>query len=114
MTLTVWDAVERVPTQRNFAKPKSRILTCPSCDEDVLGLEIAMDDSFAVRRGEAVRYLQRVFRRLPHRQRRAVHLLAQRPAFEQFTREIRCAFVNPTVSIGKGRACMAAHRQCRT
>jgi hypothetical protein len=60
-------------------------------DENILRLQIAVNDSFAVRRRQAVRDLQRILRGLAHRQRPAGHLSAQRPAFEQFTYEINFA-----------------------
>ena len=50
-----------------------------------------------MRRGQAVRDLQRILRGLAHRKRRsgrAAQQLAQRFAFEQFTDEIRRAFVH--------------------
>ena len=52
-------------------------------DEQVLGLQVAVDDPLLVRRGEAVRDLQRVVDRLSRRQLPAGERRAQRLAFEQ-------------------------------
>ena len=42
-------------------------------EEDVVGLEVAVNDPLVVRRGEPVRDLSRVIDRLARRQRRAIH-----------------------------------------
>ena len=70
-------------------------------DEKIVGLEVAMNDALAVSGGQAVRDLQRVVRGFTHGQRNAVHLFAQRPAFEQLTHKIRCALVNPGIVNGQ-------------
>ena len=60
-----------------------------------------MNDSFAMSGSQTKRDLQRVVRRLAHRQRCAIHLLAQRLAFEQFTHEIRGAFMHTGIVNGQ-------------
>ena len=52
-------------------------------DEDVVGLQVAVDDALAVRGGEALGDLQRPVHGLPLRDGRAVELAAQRLALEQ-------------------------------
>ena len=53
-------------------------------DEQVVGLQVAVDDSFFVRGGESVRDLHSVVDRLAQRQRPAPESLGKRLAFEQF------------------------------
>ena len=60
-------------------------------DEDILGLQIAVDDAFFVRRRETVGNLQRVVHDPPDRQRRVAHALAQRLPFEQLRDQVRRA-----------------------
>ena len=52
-------------------------------DEDVLGLQVAVDDAAAVRRGQAAGDLLRVRQGLAQRQRAAAERAAQRLAVEQ-------------------------------
>ena len=61
--------------------------------EDVLGLQVAVDDPFLVRRGEAVGDLDRLFDRLAHRQRAAGKPGPQRLAFEQLLDDVGRAVV---------------------
>ena len=56
--------------------PKSVTIACPSCEQDVLGLDVAMDDAVRVRVGECLGDLagdaQRfVDRQLPSRDERS-------------------------------------------
>jgi hypothetical protein len=57
--------------------------------EDVVRLQIAMDDSLLVRRGQSVRDLQRGIDGAPRWQRTAFQPLAQRHAFEQLADDVR-------------------------
>ena len=52
-------------------------------DEEVLGLQVPVDDALLVRRGEALRDLQRVVDGLLLRDRSAVEPVAQRLALQQ-------------------------------
>src|SRR5205814_2038868 len=52
-------------------------------DEDGPGLEVAMQDSFFVRRRQTLRDLQRERQRLVVRERRGCEKVAQRLSFEQ-------------------------------
>ena len=52
--------------------------------EDVLGLQVAMDDPLVVRRGKTASHLDRALRRLADRERPPRQPLAQRLAVEQF------------------------------
>ena len=55
--------------------------------EDVLGLDVAVDDSLPVRRREAFRHLQPDVESLPERQRPLGQRLAQRLAFQKLLDE---------------------------
>ena len=70
-------------------------------DEEVLGLEVAVDDALGVRGGEPPRDLDRVVERLAQRQRAARHALAQRLAFEQLGDHVRRAVVRADVVDGE-------------
>ena len=67
-----------------MARPKSTIFTSPSREKDVAGLQIAMDDSPAVRGGEAVGDPSRDFKRGSPRQLPARNSTRQRLAVEKF------------------------------
>ena len=60
-------------------------------DEEVLGLQIAVDDVVLVRRGQPARELHRVVDGLPHAQRAAAEAFAKRPAFEQLRDDVGLA-----------------------
>ncbi len=71
-------------------------------DEQIFGLEVAMDDAFFVGRRQAVRNLQRVIQSLAcsiasHRSK----TLAQRLAFQQFGDDVRRAFMRADVEYRK-------------
>src|SRR4029079_14329885 len=51
-----------------------------TCEEHVVGLEVAVDDPFLVRRAQALRDLDAVFDALPHPERRQPHADPPRPA----------------------------------
>ena len=70
-------------------------------DEEVLGLQVAVDDPLLVRRGEAVRDLQRVVDRLSRRQLPARERRAQRLAFEQLLNDVGRALVRADVVDGR-------------
>ena len=65
-------------------------------DEDVLGLDVAVDDPLLVRRGEAVRDLDGVVDGLLRRQGRA-ELLAERFALQKLRDDERAALVRADV-----------------
>ena len=66
--------------------------------EDVVGLQIAVDDSTLVRRGEASRDLKGVFDRLPLRDRDAsIESPAQRLAFQKLRDGVGDAVVTAEV-----------------
>ena len=70
---------------RRFARPKSRIFTCPSRrDEHVVGLQVPVDDTLFVRGGQTLRDLSGIVDGLLRRHRRPVaSFAAQRLALEQ-------------------------------
>jgi len=57
-------------------------------DEDVVGLQIAMDDALVVRCGQTASHLHCVLGHAALRQRTGVHLFTQRLAFKQFRNQI--------------------------
>ena len=73
-------------------------------DEDVVGLQIAMHDTFIVRRGKPASHLHRVVGHAALRQRSGVHFFAQRLAFKQLRNQIveitLCAYVVNGENIG--------------
>jgi hypothetical protein len=66
-------------------------------EEQVLGLQIAMDDATVVRRREALRDLHGVVGRLALRHRAVPETLAQRLAFEQFRHDVQHGALAPDV-----------------
>ena len=82
-------------------------------DEDVLGLQVAVDDALVVRGGEAAGDLDGVVDGLARRQRRGADARAQRLAFEQLRDDVGRAVVAADVVDGEdvrmieraGRAC---------
>ena len=70
-------------------------------DEQILGLEVAMDDAFFVGGGESVRDLHGVVESFAQGQRSAAQAVAQGLAFEQFGDDVGRAFVRADVEYGK-------------
>ncbi len=66
-------------------------------DEEVLGLQVAVDDPFLVRGRQALRDLPRVVERLAKREAPAGQLRAQGLAFEQLLHDVGRAVVGPDV-----------------
>ena len=66
-------------------------------DEDVLGLQVAVDDALLVRGAEAARDLQGVVDGLARRDRAGGELLAQRRSLEQLRDDVRRALVGADV-----------------
>jgi hypothetical protein len=66
-------------------------------DEEVLGLQVAVDDPLLVGRREPLRDLARVVDRLPRRERAAGKLLSKRLALEQLLDDVRRAVVGAGV-----------------
>jgi hypothetical protein len=66
-------------------------------DEDVFGLQIAVDDPLLVRRGEPVRDLQRVLERFPLRKRPFIETLPEGFSLEELHRDVRDVLVAPEV-----------------
>ena len=58
-------------------------------DKDILGFQIAVNDSFLMRRRQAMRDLQRVVNRFPLRQGDPAHALAKSFTFQQFRDDVR-------------------------
>ncbi len=72
-----------------------------SCDEQVLGFQIAVDDGLFMRRGKTLRDLSGVFQRSPQRQRAARRGLAERGALQQLRDDVRSAGVKSDVVHGE-------------
>ena len=70
-------------------------------DEDVLGLQIAVDDALVVRGGEPLRDLARVVDRFARRQRAAHAAAAKRLALEQLRDDVGRAGVGADVVDGQ-------------
>ena len=70
-------------------------------DEEVLGLQVAVDDALLVRRGQAAGDLDRVVDRLARGQRAARERVAQRLALEQLGDDVRHAGVGADVVDGQ-------------
>jgi hypothetical protein len=70
-------------------------------DEQVLGLEVAVDDPLLVRCGQAVRHLDRVVDRLADRQRARAKAIAERFALEQLRDDEGGAVVGADVVNGQ-------------
>jgi hypothetical protein len=66
-------------------------------DEEVLRLQVPVDNPLLVRRGEAVRHLQRVVDRLPRREASAGQCRAKGLSLEQLLDDVRSAVVSPDV-----------------
>jgi hypothetical protein len=66
-------------------------------DEEVLGLEVAVDDALLMRSREALRELKRAAARLLHRQSSFPQTLAQRAPVQQLGDDVRVALVRPDV-----------------
>ena len=62
--------------------------------EQVFGLQIAMNNSLFMRRRKSLRNLYPVIDDLPNRQRTALQSLAQRFAFQQFRNQVRRTLVD--------------------
>ena len=64
--------------------PKSATIACPSCEQNVLGLDVAMDDAVAMRVVERDRHLDRDLHRVVDRELAfAIEPLAQRFAGDE-------------------------------
>ena len=82
--------------------PKSRILTRPSLrDEQVVGLQVAVDDALVVRGGEPFGGLARVVDGFARRQRAALQPAAERFPLEQFGDDVGRAGVDADVVDGQ-------------
>src|SRR5204863_1808289 len=65
--------------------------TAVAREKNIVGFQIAMNDSLVVRGRESLRHLQRRVDRFARRERTALESAAQRLAFEQLADEKRCA-----------------------
>ena len=72
-----------------------------SRDEEILGLQVAMDDALAVRRGETPRNLERVVDSLLLRDRTGVELSAQRLSLEKLHHRVRDPCLRAEVEDGQ-------------
>jgi len=76
------------PAGASFARPKSKILACPRAGyKYVGGLDVAVDDSFAVGRIECVRNLSSQLQHSLEGQRLAGHAVRQSLAIEKLHRD---------------------------
>src|SRR5262249_7207705 len=77
--------------------------------EDVVGLQVAMDDALVVRGSETERDVLRAFQGAPQRKRAPRETSAQRLAFEQFGDGVRCPIVRTEIKnredVGMGEGC---------
>ena len=88
------DCRRRRAASCSVARPKSRIFTRPSPrEEDVLGLQVAMDDAAFVRGAKPSGHLERDVERRVHGERAGAKPRAQRLAFQTLGHEVRGAAV---------------------
>ena len=83
---------------REFGQAEVQNLDSPVFgDEKIFWLEVAMNDSFFMGRGQAMRDLQSIVESLAHGERSAAQTLAQGLALEQFGDDVRRALVRADV-----------------
>src|SRR5260370_38527654 len=88
--------VLRLLSCKKLGQPKVEDLNAPILgNEDVVGLEVAMDEGMIVSRGKAPRDLDTVLDRLADWQRAAAQALAQGFALEQSGNDVRRTVVRP-------------------